>query len=221
MKTANQFAEELDQKIRRFAVASKTSPDWLELTDAERQGDPASMMFAAFWPKRWLVNVLHAYAEQETRKAQFSCGHERTLLEQAHEIDSLREELVSLMTQLVDTIPCAVTDRGSDGIWHPIREARRVLGSLLAERDALLSVVNLSHEFADFLSLAKRFHETYERLAPLFGYRTRVKSAVPWESVPEQNRALMEATCQELSVRLRTALAHPDVQRLLKEIANA
>ena len=137
MKTANQFAEELDQKIRRFAVAPKTSPDWLELTDAERQGDPASMMFAAFWPKRWLVNALHAYAEQETTKAQFYCGHERTLLEQAHELDALREELVSLVTQLVDTIPCAVTDRGADGIWHPIRELRRVLGNLRTEIEAL------------------------------------------------------------------------------------
>ena len=135
MKTANQFADELDQKIRRFAVASKTSPDWLELTDAERQGDPASMMYAAFWPKRWLVNALYAHA------AQFCCGHESALLEQANEIDSLREELVSLVTQLVDTIPCAVTDRGSDGIWHPIREARRVLGNLRAEIEALKRIL--------------------------------------------------------------------------------
>ena len=137
MKTANQFADELDQKIRRFAVASKTSPDWLELTDEERWGDPASMMFSVFWPKRWLVNALYAYAEQETIKAQFYCGHESTLLEQTNKIDALREELVSLMTQLVDTIPCAVTDRGADGIWHPIREARRVLGNLRADIEAL------------------------------------------------------------------------------------
>lgn len=46
--------------------------------------------------------------------------------------------------------------------------------------------------------LAQRFHETYERLAPSFGYETRRDSAVPWESVPEKNRKLMVAVCAEL-----------------------
>src|SRR6476620_5707632 len=39
--------------------------------------------------------------------------------------------------------------------------------------------------------LAEKFHETYERLAPDFGYRTREASAKPWTEVPEQNRKLM------------------------------
>lgn len=47
-------------------------------------------------------------------------------------------------------------------------------------------------------ALAKRFHETYERLAPRFGYETREASAKPWSDVPEQNRSLMIAVCQEL-----------------------
>lgn len=46
--------------------------------------------------------------------------------------------------------------------------------------------------------LAKRFHESYERLAPSFGYRTREASARPWEQVPSDNRALMVAVCAEL-----------------------
>lgn len=46
--------------------------------------------------------------------------------------------------------------------------------------------------------LAQAFHETYERLAPSFGYETRRESAVPWEEVPEPNRRLMEAVCAEL-----------------------
>jgi hypothetical protein len=46
--------------------------------------------------------------------------------------------------------------------------------------------------------VAKLFHETYERLAPEFGYRTREASAVPWEDVPAENRALMVATCREV-----------------------
>ncbi len=46
--------------------------------------------------------------------------------------------------------------------------------------------------------LAQSFHETYERLAPLFGYETRKDSAVPWAEVPERNRGLMVAVCAEL-----------------------
>jgi len=41
--------------------------------------------------------------------------------------------------------------------------------------------------------LARLFHETYERLAPTFGYDTRKDSAVPWEQVPDKNKRLMIA----------------------------
>lgn len=47
-------------------------------------------------------------------------------------------------------------------------------------------------------ALAQRFHETYERLAPGFGYKTRDASVVPWAAVPEQNKALMISVCAEL-----------------------
>lgn len=47
-------------------------------------------------------------------------------------------------------------------------------------------------------SVAKAFHEAYERLAPQFGYETRPESAVPWEKVPERNKRLMIAVCAEL-----------------------
>lgn len=46
--------------------------------------------------------------------------------------------------------------------------------------------------------VARAFHEEYERLAPYFGYETRQESAVPWEQVPEQNRALMIAVAGSL-----------------------
>lgn len=46
--------------------------------------------------------------------------------------------------------------------------------------------------------VAALFHATYERLAPEFGYRTRKASAVAWEDVPAENRALMVATCREV-----------------------
>jgi hypothetical protein len=42
--------------------------------------------------------------------------------------------------------------------------------------------------------VARAFHDAYERLAPDYSYKTRDASAVPWEQVPENNRALMKAT---------------------------
>jgi hypothetical protein len=46
--------------------------------------------------------------------------------------------------------------------------------------------------------LAELFHETYERLAPQFNYKTRKASAVPWDAVPESNKQLMIAVCAEI-----------------------
>ena len=53
----------------------------------------------------------------------------------------------------------------------------------------------------DSENIAKAFHETYERLAPSFGYKTREASAVPWDQVPEQNRNLMTAVVADLVER--------------------
>jgi CheY-like chemotaxis protein len=52
--------------------------------------------------------------------------------------------------------------------------------------------------------LAQMFHETYERLAPEYGYKTREESAVPWEAVPEANKKLMIAVCGEILAKLET-----------------
>lgn len=46
--------------------------------------------------------------------------------------------------------------------------------------------------------LAQKFHETYERLAPSHGYKTRKESAKPWSEVPENNKSLMIAVCAEI-----------------------
>lgn len=54
----------------------------------------------------------------------------------------------------------------------------------------------------DAESVAKLFHETYERLAPHFGYDTREATRVPWEQVPERNKRLMIATTAELLAML-------------------
>jgi|GEM_PF-41182 hypothetical protein len=54
----------------------------------------------------------------------------------------------------------------------------------------------------DAESVAKLFHTTYERLAPHYGYGTRLATRVPWEQVPEQNRQLMIATAAEVLAAL-------------------
>ena len=46
--------------------------------------------------------------------------------------------------------------------------------------------------------IAKRFHESYEALAPLFDYKTRVDSNKPWADVPQANKQLMIAVVQDL-----------------------
>jgi hypothetical protein len=49
--------------------------------------------------------------------------------------------------------------------------------------------------------IARAFHESYERQAPEFGYRTREASAKPWEEVPVDNKALMIAVVTDLLSR--------------------
>ena len=61
----------------------------------------------------------------------------------------------------------------------------------------------------DAETLAEMFHETYERRAGEFGYKTREASAVPWRDVPENNKRLMIAVCGELIAR--KALTQPPV----------
>lgn len=51
---------------------------------------------------------------------------------------------------------------------------------------------------SDAAKVAEKFHETYERLAPAFGYETREASAKPWADVPAQNRDLMTAVVAHL-----------------------
>lgn len=51
-------------------------------------------------------------------------------------------------------------------------------------------------------SVAKLFHDTYERLAPAFGYDTRPETRVPWDKVPERNKRLMIAVTAEVLAML-------------------
>lgn len=46
--------------------------------------------------------------------------------------------------------------------------------------------------------VAQKFHEAYERHAPLAGYETRPECKVPWNELPAPNRSLMLATIYAL-----------------------
>ena len=58
--------------------------------------------------------------------------------------------------------------------------------------------------------LARTFHESYERLAPSFGYDTRDDSRQPWEQVPESNRKLMVATAEAVITQLGLVTSGPE-----------
>ena len=58
--------------------------------------------------------------------------------------------------------------------------------------------------------LAKMFHETYEDLAPDFGYGTRTDSRKPWCDVPEKNRNLMIAVAGKI-LPVLTPITRPQI----------
>jgi len=60
------------------------------------------------------------------------------------------------------------------------------------------AVIEVVHGGRDAESVARKFHEAYERLAPSFGYETRRTTSVPWEQVPADNKALMIAVVTEI-----------------------
>lgn len=63
--------------------------------------------------------------------------------------------------------------------------------------------------------LAEMFHETYERLAPQYGYTTRKGSAVSWEYVPGKNKKLMLAVCEEILANFVPRTEH---ERIVEEL---
>jgi len=61
----------------------------------------------------------------------------------------------------------------------------------------------MTNQASEDEKLAKLFHDTYERLAPAFSYKTRKASAVPWAEVPPNNKGLMIAVAHEINDVIR------------------
>lgn len=55
----------------------------------------------------------------------------------------------------------------------------------------------------DAVQVARFFHDTYEELAPSFGYDTRPETKVAWDDLPAENRKLMIATTIVVLARMR------------------
>lgn len=78
----------------------------------------------------------------------------------------------------------------------------------LAKEDRISGSLSFAHfrrstmYLPDAESVAKLFHETYERLAPYYSYETRIETRVPWEQVEERNKRLMIAVATEVLATL-------------------
>lgn len=72
----------------------------------------------------------------------------------------------------------------------------------------------------DAEDLARLFHDTYEKLAPQFGYTSRGSTAVPWEHVPEPNKSLMIATAKSVLEQLEPQIDWKDVDILWPKTGN-
>ena len=108
------------------------------------------------------------------------------------------------------------SDRAGAAMTYPpvaalVKAADALLAGVTTHRGVMTfefkAAVELKHALAALTveptpeqceSLAKGFHDTYERLAPEHSYKTNPDCAGPWESVPANNRALMIATCRAL-----------------------
>ena len=78
---------------------------------------------------------------------------------------------------------------------------RRGVNPAPAEYQSVVDAIDAARAAASPLEMARRFHETYERLAPRYGHTTRVDTR---EFLPHSdNGRLMIAVCEELRHSLR------------------
>lgn len=103
-------------------------------------------------------------------------------------------------------------NRGAVEHFYAVSEDYLLAGQAEAAQRMRAAVSRLAAAGPDHAAqLAQLFHETYERLAPAFGYETREASAKPWAEVPDTNKRLMIAVCGEV---LETFALQADIERV-------
>lgn len=67
---------------------------------------------------------------------------------------------------------------------------------------------------------ARRFHEIYEELAPLYGWETQPKSRVEWDVLPSEQRGLMLETVKKVLAEFAPshALPMPSREKISEQI---
>jgi hypothetical protein len=82
--------------------------------------------------------------------------------------------------------------------WYCFRQYNAKEVDLVSvDRDRLKEL----NKIKEVVFIAREFHKAYEKKAPLFGYKTRKASAVPWKDVPDNNKMLMMETVNDLIER--------------------
>lgn len=139
----------------------------------------------ADWITRNLPAVSVARAKNEVRSG--------TPLEEAASLHAVPADGLGVLLEREDAQIASLENRGWRTMEPPPEEepygvmsdSRRASAATLARNTRVDAI-------------AKAFHDAYELLAPVHGYKTREASAVPWEDVPEDNRALMRDTVAAL-----------------------
>jgi hypothetical protein len=135
---------------------------------------------------QWLT-----YAHLPEALQRFSKVFYQAAIDLLERIGTDSPELTTAINKLIEAKDSAVRA----GIRHDTGRAGSV-----PRPQTVTDPPTLSDDAAEIL--AEKFHETYERLAPEFGYRTREESAKPWAEVPERNKKLMVAVAAELLSRV-------------------
>jgi hypothetical protein len=119
------------------------------------------------------------------------------------EQEALDRALIDKMPTLDMAWPEEMREQWMGWALELLRRARE-------REDAVLTAYRRESGDGDGHALARRFHETYERLAPSFGYETRADTRQ--FDPASSNGRLMVAVCSEIA---RTTSASPDLARLI------
>ncbi len=71
----------------------------------------------------------------------------------------------------------------------------------------------------DYEVIARRFHEVYEKLAPLYHWETQPRSRVEWADLPAEQRGLMTETVKR--VLTENTLLNPSVPSAIRDTSSS
>lgn len=158
--------------------------------------------------KHCKARCVELVAERDKLQTELEKYYPYTTSELGETIDKLEEErdrLRGVVGTLLDTISKR-NDRNLE--LHSDLARLRARNSKLEEELEMCRVMTYNadapasgetlKQYRNAEELAKQFHDLYERFAPLYNYKTREKTAVAWEDVPDNNKGLMVAVANAI-----------------------